>query len=348
MAQDWLADVRRYDANADEAIVAGIVRHCGIALRSRDASLVSFSDSAETDRVRESFCKKKLALTDDDATLDAAIAAVGDRMKGDNFKNRVTVYYLLAQHFGLLPLFAKAPRAKGKAAAAAPAAPPTPAAPPPAPPPAPAPVAAAVAAAPVMAAMATPASASGSSDGGHRNRAVTPASTNDLGVGCLGGLAVLAAILIAALVSVWVKSAVLPEPAPEPAPVVAPAPPPAPAVPDGAGVTAGERNGAPMLTVYFDTGSADVTPDFATVSADLRAYLEANPDASVAISGYNDPSGNAALNAELSKNRAQNVAAALVAQGIAETRTALVKPDDATTTDMTPAEARRVEIIVAQ
>ena len=62
MAQDWLADVRRYDANADEAIVAGIVRHCGIALRSRDASLVSFSDSAETDRVRESFCKKKLAL----------------------------------------------------------------------------------------------------------------------------------------------------------------------------------------------------------------------------------------------------------------------------------------------
>lgn len=44
-------------------------------------------------------------MTHDDATLDAAIADVGQQMKGDRTKNRVTVYYLLAERFGLLNLF---------------------------------------------------------------------------------------------------------------------------------------------------------------------------------------------------------------------------------------------------
>ena len=105
MAEDWLADVRKYVANADEAVVGAIVKYLGIALRNRDSSLVSFSDKKETDRVRENFLKKKLGLTHDDAALDAAIADVGVQMKGDRTKNRVTVYYLLAQHFGLLNIF---------------------------------------------------------------------------------------------------------------------------------------------------------------------------------------------------------------------------------------------------
>lgn len=105
MATDWAADVKKYAPNADDAAIAGIVRHCGIALQKVDSSLVSFSDSAETDRVRNGFLKKKLALTDDDASLDKAIAAVGEKMKGTNRKNRVTVYYLLADHFGKLDLF---------------------------------------------------------------------------------------------------------------------------------------------------------------------------------------------------------------------------------------------------
>ncbi len=102
---DWAADVKKYAPDADDKVIAGIVRHCGIALRNQDSSLVSFSDKAETDRVRDGFCKKKLALTDDDATLDAAIAAVAETMKGSRRKNRVTVYYLLADHFGKLSLF---------------------------------------------------------------------------------------------------------------------------------------------------------------------------------------------------------------------------------------------------
>ncbi len=102
---DWAEDVKKHAPHADDAVIAGIVKHCGIALHKRDSSLVSFSDKKETDRVRESFLKKKLGLTDDDATLDAAIAEVGQTMKASHNKNRVTVYYLLSEKFGKHALF---------------------------------------------------------------------------------------------------------------------------------------------------------------------------------------------------------------------------------------------------
>lgn len=99
MAEDWYADVQKYDPEANPNIVAGIVRYCGIALQKRDSSLVSFTSPDELGRVRENFLKKKLGRTEPDSALDEAIAAVGEIMKGDRTKNRVTVYYLLARHF---------------------------------------------------------------------------------------------------------------------------------------------------------------------------------------------------------------------------------------------------------
>ena len=60
MAVDWAEDVRKYAPDADEGVIAGIVRYCGIALRNRDSALVSFSDPAEVARVRTNFLKKKL------------------------------------------------------------------------------------------------------------------------------------------------------------------------------------------------------------------------------------------------------------------------------------------------
>jgi hypothetical protein len=103
---DWIADVRRYAPDADPEAVGAIANYLGIALQNRDSSLVSFSSTAELETVRESFLKKKLGLSNPDAELDAAIAAVGERMKGATHRNRVTVYYLLAEHFGKVPVFA--------------------------------------------------------------------------------------------------------------------------------------------------------------------------------------------------------------------------------------------------
>ena len=94
---DHLADVRKYDATADEAAVTKIVKHLGIALRNRDSSLVSCSDPKELQRVREKWCVKKLGVTDA-ARGDAAIERVCQTMAGDNTKSRVTFYYLVAKH----------------------------------------------------------------------------------------------------------------------------------------------------------------------------------------------------------------------------------------------------------
>ncbi|HPE79622.1 MAG: DUF2853 family protein [Chromatiaceae bacterium] len=98
---DYLADVKRYDAGADAAIVQKIVKHLGIALQSKDASLVSCSDKSELDRVREKWCTKKLGETDA-AAADAVVRKVCEKMKDDRQKQRVTFYYLVAQEMGKL------------------------------------------------------------------------------------------------------------------------------------------------------------------------------------------------------------------------------------------------------
>ncbi|MGD9786169.1 MAG: DUF2853 family protein [Hyphomicrobiaceae bacterium] len=102
MSTEYMTEVKRYVPGADEKAVGGIVKHLGIALKSKDASLVSCSSKDELARVRDSWLKKKLALADDDKTLDAAIKEVCEKMKGDKQKNRVTFYYLLAEKFGKL------------------------------------------------------------------------------------------------------------------------------------------------------------------------------------------------------------------------------------------------------
>jgi len=371
MAEDWLADVRKYVADADEAVVSKIVAYLGIALRNRDSSLVSFSDKKETDRVRENFLKKKLGLTQDDATLDAAIAGVGERMKEDRTKNRVTVYYLLAQHFDLLSLFGGAAGAVGAAGAAAglaaagglngdsgkdddtgsavplaaagmggASAIPAAAAPPPTASPAQAPAPAPPA--------ASPQTVYSGGDG---------ESEKSGGMGWLGWLLLL--LVLAALLFFGLRYCSKQEaavvPAADTAAVSETTTPPAgdatataaaAAIPEGAGVVAADREGKPMLTVYFDTGKSDVSNDLTTAASLVKAYLDSNPAATLAVSGYNDPTGNAAANAELSKKRAQSVKAALEKLGFAADKVVLEKPAEATTTGTDNSAARRVEVTV--
>jgi len=105
MAEDWAIDVRKYVPNADSKVIDAIVRYCGIALHNRDSSLVSFTEPEELRRIRENYLRKKLGLAHSDAELDDAIIGVGERMSADRTKNRVTVYYLLAEHFRKLSVF---------------------------------------------------------------------------------------------------------------------------------------------------------------------------------------------------------------------------------------------------
>lgn len=97
---DYPADIKQYSPNVNEAAVAAIVKHCGIALRNADSSLVSTSDPTELARVRDGFATKKLGL--DAAAADAGIKQVAEKMKGARQKSRVTFYYLLAEATGTL------------------------------------------------------------------------------------------------------------------------------------------------------------------------------------------------------------------------------------------------------
>lgn len=333
MAEDWAIDVRKYAPDAEDSVIQAIVRHCGIALRSRDASLVSFTDPSELETVRESFLKKKLGLTDPDDVLDAAIARVGERMKEDTTRNRVTVYYLLAEMFGKLGLFG-ATAAVAAEPAPEPAPVPTPVAPPVAP--------VAAAAAPVAAMAAAPTRAAQVAAVGKKEKRDDDGifgtafwTLGILGVGILG--AAIFGSQIGQLVGRAPRPAVMEmAPAPAPAPV-------APAVPEGAGVEADVFDGKPAINIFFATAARDVAPLGAVVVA-LKAYVDEHPAERVSVSGYVDPRGDAAFNEELAKDRATNTKAALVAAGIPEDRIDLDKPTDIVGDGASLAEERKVTV----
>jgi hypothetical protein len=99
---DHKADLKRYVPTADDKHIAAIIKHLGIAMKSKDSSMVACSSSDELSRIRDSWCKKKLGLTNADADLDKGIKEICDKMKGDKNKSRVAFYYLLAEKYGKL------------------------------------------------------------------------------------------------------------------------------------------------------------------------------------------------------------------------------------------------------
>jgi len=137
-----------------------------------------------------------------------------------------------------------------------------------------------------------------------------------------------------------------PEPAPAPAPAATPPATDSFTAPEGAGVLEGMLQDMPMLRVFFDSGKTEVAPEFADKAKALVAYLQGNPDAKAVISGFNDPTGDPAKNAELSRHRAEAVQTALVAVGVPIERTALEKPADTTDTGASNAASRRVDVVL--
>ena len=99
-----IEDIKKYAPAADEAVVAAMEKTYALALTNADARLVSYSDPDELKTVRENFVKKKLGVSASDADIDAAIAEVGKQIPGQ--KKRLTVYYLLAEKYGKLGVFA--------------------------------------------------------------------------------------------------------------------------------------------------------------------------------------------------------------------------------------------------
>ncbi|TWT20266.1 sodium-translocating pyrophosphatase [Luteimonas marina] len=97
--------------------------------------------------------------------------------------------------------------------------------------------------------------------------------------------------------------------------------------------------------VYFDLGSAQLPADAGDRLAGVAATLAGDASATAAVSGFHDDSGDAAVNADLARQRAQAVQQWLLDQGIDAGRIELDKPM-LTTGGGDAAEARRVEVVV--
>jgi outer membrane protein OmpA-like peptidoglycan-associated protein len=96
--------------------------------------------------------------------------------------------------------------------------------------------------------------------------------------------------------------------------------------------------------LFFDVGSAALPADAGVALAAVKAALATAPaGARIVLSGFHDASGDAALNAELAKNRAKAVRSALVADGVDAARVGLRKPESTLGDGQAP-EARRVEV----
>jgi len=100
-----VADVKKYDSGADDALIAAVFKGLGPAVHNKDAKLVSCSDQAELDTVKQNFLIKKLGMSDG-PELDAAIKEVCETMKETRQKSRVTFYYLLTKKFGKESVYA--------------------------------------------------------------------------------------------------------------------------------------------------------------------------------------------------------------------------------------------------
>ena len=121
----------------------------------------------------------------------------------------------------------------------------------------------------------------------------------------------------------------------------------APAVANVAASTEQAAAGVPAaVKIFFETGKSEVPASAATDVAPIAMYLKANSAATVAVSGYHDASGNAEVNAEVSKERAKAVRAVLVTAGVEESRVVLDKPQ--VSLGGNDADARRVEVTVHQ
>ena len=100
-----------------------------------------------------------------------------------------------------------------------------------------------------------------------------------------------------------------------------------------------------VVKFFFAPGKAELAPGANEALGDVvKGVVDGGKTA--VVSGFHDATGDAAVNAELAKQRALAVRDALKALGVAEEKVELKKPE-ATQGSGSNAEARRVEVILA-
>jgi outer membrane protein OmpA-like peptidoglycan-associated protein len=112
----------------------------------------------------------------------------------------------------------------------------------------------------------------------------------------------------------------------------------------GAADTASVKVENGVVKFYFASGKSEVAAGGNEALAEVVKAIAGGKKA--VVSGFNDATGDAAKNAELSKLRAFAVRDALKALGVAEDKIELKKPENTTAAAGSSAEARRVEVSI--
>jgi len=103
----YTTKAKEIDAGVNVELLVKVTKGLGPSIYKKDAESIACSCDDELGRVRNSFLKKKLALSEDEATLDAAIKEVCEKMGTSNRnKYRAIFYYFLVEKFNKQSVYA--------------------------------------------------------------------------------------------------------------------------------------------------------------------------------------------------------------------------------------------------
>jgi len=103
----YTAEAKKLGLSLSDDLINKVTVGLGPSIYKKDSETVSCTQTSELETVRKNFLQKKLGLTDDDATLDAAIKKVCQTMGSSNRnKYRALFYALLAQEFSKESVYA--------------------------------------------------------------------------------------------------------------------------------------------------------------------------------------------------------------------------------------------------
>lgn len=88
------AQLQKIDARANRSVFEAVYKYCGIAMSTRDGSLVACKDESEVQTIADGFVTKRLEKKSGQVEL---VQAVCEDMKDIRLKNRAVFYYLAAK-----------------------------------------------------------------------------------------------------------------------------------------------------------------------------------------------------------------------------------------------------------
>ncbi len=103
----YTAEAKKLGLSISADLIEKVTVGLGPSIYKKDSETIACSQASELETVKKNFLQKKLSLTNDDATLDAAIKKVCETMGSSNKnKYRALFYALLTKEFSKESVYA--------------------------------------------------------------------------------------------------------------------------------------------------------------------------------------------------------------------------------------------------